>query len=125
MLSGAHYAVTGRVTSSREVRHILGAAPQEDISTADFFLGRIHPDDRPGAERVFADAAIAKVSYESDYRIILPDGSIKNIHTIGHPVLNESGNIVEFFGTAMDVTEQHRARTDLESAFDEIKKLKN
>ena len=125
MFSWAHDAATSKVTSSPEVRHIFGAAPQENVTTTDFFLGRIHPDDRPGAERVFADAAIAKVSYESDYRIILPDGSIKNIHTIGHPVLNESGDIVEFFGTAMDVTEQHRARTDLESAFDEIKKLKD
>jgi DNA-binding NtrC family response regulator/PAS domain-containing protein len=125
MFSWAHDAATGRVTSSPEVRRIFGAASEEDISTTEFFLGRIHPEDRPGAEREFAQAALAKASYESDYRIILPDGSIKNIHTIGHPVLNESGDIVEFVGTAMDVTEQRRARAELETAFEEIKKLKD
>src|SRR5258708_19434561 len=57
--------------------------------------------------------------------MILPDGSIKNIHTIGNPVLKESGEIVEFVGTAMDVTEQRRARAELETAFEEIKKLKD
>jgi DNA-binding NtrC family response regulator/PAS domain-containing protein len=125
MFSWAREAATGRMTSSPEVRRIFGAAPEEDVSTTEFFLGRIHPEDRPDAERDFAEAAHSKVSYESDYRIILPDGSIKNIHTIGHPVLSESGEIVEFVGTAMDVTEQRRARAELETAFEEIKKLKD
>jgi DNA-binding NtrC family response regulator/PAS domain-containing protein len=125
MFSWAREAGTGKVTCSPEVRRIFGASPGEDVSTTEFFLGRIHPEDRAGAESDFAAAGLAKTSYESDYRIILPDGSIKNIHTIGHPVLNEPGEIVEFVGTAMDVTEQRRARAELETAFDEIKKLKD
>src|SRR6266478_771901 len=125
MFSWAHDAANGKVTASPEVRRIFGASPEEEVSTTEFFLSRIHPEDRAGAEREFAEAGNAKSSYESDYRIILPDGSIKNIHTIGHPVLNESGEIVEFVGTAMDVTEQRRARAELETAFEEIKKLKD
>jgi DNA-binding NtrC family response regulator/PAS domain-containing protein len=125
MFSWAQDTATGKVASSPEVRRVFGVAPEEDVSTIEFFLGRIHPEDRPGVEREFAEAEAAKLSYESDYRIILPDGSIKNIHTIGHPVLNESGDIVEFVGTAMDVTEQRRARAELETAFEEIKKLKD
>ncbi|HWY05630.1 MAG TPA: sigma 54-interacting transcriptional regulator [Candidatus Acidoferrales bacterium] len=125
MFSWARDAATGKVTTSPEVRRIFGAAPEEDVSTTDFFLGRIHPEDRPSAERDFAEAGLVKTSYESDYRIILPDGSIKNIHTIGHPVVNGSGEIVEFVGTAMDVTEQRRASAELETAFDVIEKLKD
>jgi DNA-binding NtrC family response regulator/PAS domain-containing protein len=125
MFSWAQDAATGRVTSSPEVRRIFGAKPEEDVTTTEFFLGRIHPEDRPGAEREFAEAGLAKLSYESDYRIVLLDGSIKNIHAIGHPVLNEMGELVEFVGTAMDVTEQRRARAELETAFEEIKKLKD
>jgi PAS domain S-box-containing protein len=125
MFSWARDAETGKVTCSPEVRRIFGAAPEEDVSTTEFFLGRIHPEDRPEAEREFAEAALSKVSYESDYRIILPDGSVKNIHTIGHPVISDSGDIVEYVGTAMDVTEQRRARAELETAFEEIKKLKD
>lgn len=125
MFSWAHDTASGRVTSSPEVRRIFGVGSEEDVSTTEFFLGRIHPEDRPAAERVFAEAGAAKTSYESDYRIVLPDGSIKNIHTIGHPVLNEEGELVEFVGTAMDVTEQRRASAELETAFDEIKKLRD
>src|SRR5882762_2354578 len=125
MFSWAHHAASGKVTSSPEVRRIFGVGSEEDVSTTEFFLGRIHPEDRSAAERVFAEAGAAKTSYESDYRIVLPDSSIKNIHTIGHPVLNEAGELVEFAGTAMDVTEQRRASAELERAFEEIKKLRD
>ena len=52
-------------------------------------------------------------------------GSIKHVHNIGNPVLNESGDIAEFVGTVIDVTDQHKARTALEGAFEEIKTLRD
>src|SRR5207244_11550812 len=39
----------------------------------------------------------------------LPDGTVKYIHTVGHPVLNASGDLVEFVGSSTDITEQKRA----------------
>ena len=48
-----------------------------------------------------------------------------NTFTIGHPVLNESGEVVEDVGTGMDVTEQRQAQAALETAFEEIKRLKD
>ena len=39
---------------------------------------------------------------------MLADGTVKHIHGIGHPVLDETGNIVEYVGTDMDVTERKR-----------------
>ena len=53
------------------------------------------------------------------------DGTIKHLHTIGHPVLNEDGDVVEYVGTGMDVTEQRQAQAALETAFEEIKRLKD
>src|SRR5262249_13183179 len=50
---------------------------------------------------------------------------IKHLHSIGHPVLNESDQLVEFVGTTIDVTEQWQARIELEKAFEEIKRLKD
>ncbi|HEX9606644.1 MAG TPA: sigma-54 dependent transcriptional regulator, partial [Gemmatimonadaceae bacterium] len=54
-----------------------------------------------------------------------PDGTIKYQHAIGHPVLDQSGALKEFLGTAMDVTEQVQARIALENAFEEITRLKD
>ena len=51
--------------------------------------------------------------YEFDYRIVLPDGAIRHIHSLGHPVFDESGNLAEFLGMAMDVTERKQAEEQL------------
>jgi PAS domain S-box-containing protein len=47
---------------------------------------------------------------------------VKHVHNLGHPVLNGSGELVEYIGTMVDVTEQVKARAALEEAFSKIKK---
>jgi PAS domain S-box-containing protein len=125
MFSWSHDASTGAVTCSPEMHRIFGVGPNEDASGTKFFFERMHPDDRPIAERVYTQARLAKASYEIDFRIILPNGAIKHIRSIGRPVLNESGGLLEFVGTSMDVTEQRQASARLENAFEEIKRLKD
>jgi C4-dicarboxylate-specific signal transduction histidine kinase len=44
-----------------------------------------------------------------DYRIVHPSGAIRDIHVVGHPVLTSSGELAEFVGTVIDVTERKRA----------------
>ena len=56
-------------------------------------------------------------AYELDYRIVLPDGTVKFIHLVAHPVSNASSNSpVEFVGTLMDVTERKRAEKALQES---------
>src|SRR5438552_3123340 len=64
----------------------------------------------------YGAAVLKKADFRSDFRIVLPDGTVKNIHAIGHPTLNESGHIVEFVGTAIDITESKRAEEALRQA---------
>jgi formate hydrogenlyase transcriptional activator len=123
--SWRHDSSSGTVTVSPEVRRIFGIKPEENSQTTEFFFSRVHPADRPGEERTYARALSAKADFESDYRIVLPDGSIKHVHNTGHPVLNDAGDIVEFVGTVVDVTEQWQARVKLEKALEEIKRLRD
>src|SRR5208282_609508 len=51
--------------------------------------------------------------FELVFRIVVPDGATKYIHKIGHPVYDAAGNIVEFVGTDMDITERKRAETEV------------
>jgi transcriptional regulator with GAF, ATPase, and Fis domain len=99
--------------------------PEDDASSVDFYFSRMHPKDRPEVEQAYAAALLRKTDFEADFRIVLPDGTIKNIRSIGHPILDERGDVVEFVGASIDVTEHHRARADLEKAFEEIKRLRD
>src|ERR1700745_1554674 len=112
---------TGVLFWSREIFSIYDYEYQEIGPTWPPFLERVHSDDRPVVEGIFGRAQVDKTDCDASYRIVLPDGSIKHIFSIGHPFLNQSGELVEFVGTSMDVTEQWKARTELEKAFEEIK----
>src|SRR5262249_37139242 len=123
--SWARDVASGTVTSSPEALRIFGITPEEDSSTLKVWVNRIHPEDRKRIQELFTRCEIQKTDYEADYRIVFPDGTIKHHHAIAHPVVNESGHLVEMVGTAIDVTEQWQARIALEKAFEEIKRLKD
>jgi PAS domain S-box-containing protein len=114
--SWRHEVLSGVVTISPEARRIWGLNPDEDSSVTEFFFERIHPEDRPVVEQEYWAAQLKKAEFQADFRIVLPDGAVKNIYSVGHPILNQSGDIVEFVGAAMDVTERKRAEEALRQA---------
>src|SRR6266436_4066655 len=121
MCNWSYDASSGMVTFSPEAKRIFDIKSDQDIWPGDFFLDRFHPEDRPVQEEIFRRAQLDKTGYEASFRFVLPDGSIKHIYSVAHPVLNQSGELVEVFGIGMDVTEQWKARAELEKAFEEIK----
>lgn len=120
--SWKHDISSGKVTVSPEIHRIFRSSPDEDTSSPEFWFGRIHPDDRQRVQDLFQRCEIEKSDYQADYRLLLSDGTIRHQHAVGRPVTNESGDLVEFVGTAMDVTEQVQAKLALQKAFDEIEK---
>jgi len=121
--SWKHDVLSGTVIVSPEVSRIFGVNPDEDTSTTEFWLSRNHPDDQKRIQELFERSEIEKTDYEADYRIVLPDGSIKHIHAVGHPVLNESGELVEFVGTAMDITERKQAEDKIREQEAELRQI--
>jgi formate hydrogenlyase transcriptional activator len=121
--SWKHDVLSGTVTVSPEVFRIYGVKPDEDMSVPDFWLSRNHPDDQKRIRELFERSEIEKTDYDVDYRIVLPDGSIKHLHAIGHPVLKESGDLVEFVGTTMDVTERKQAEDKIREQEVELRQI--
>jgi PAS domain S-box-containing protein len=111
--SWRHDVASGDVTVSPEIYRIHDIKPDDDPSNTEFFFARFHPEDRKRVVDLFERAEIEKTEFRVDYRILLPGGTIKYLHTTGHPVLNESGDLVEFVGTAMDVTAAKQAEEAL------------
>jgi PAS domain S-box-containing protein len=72
------------------------------------FIEAIHPEDR---ERVLADFELKKTGrpFDHEYRIMLPDGSVRWIWDRGFPVRNEAGQVVRYVGAAQDITKRKQA----------------
>src|ERR1700721_1104127 len=91
---------------SREVYRIYDYDPDKMAHPTWDFFERVHPEDRPEFEqrkRRLASAQKEWAESKIDFRIVLPDGTIKHLQSIAHPVI-ESGD--EIVGTVMDVTER-------------------
>jgi PAS domain S-box-containing protein len=108
--SGA-WRVAGKdaVNLSEEWYRIYGFDPKEGLSAWEKRLQRMHPEDRAEWREITDRAIREKSDYEGEHRIVLPDGTVKHTHTVGHPVLNASGDVEQFVCTMMDVTERKQA----------------
>ena len=98
---------------SEEYFRIVGLDPETAGPTWDLGTRLLHPDDREYAERTIETALLEKRGYEMDLRIVRPDGSIRYVHSFGQPVFDQAGEVVEFMGVLVDVTERKRAERTL------------
>src|SRR5205823_4440008 len=89
--------------------------------TVELVLQRVHPDDAALVKQTIERAAHDGKDFDIEHRLLMPDGSVKNVYAVAHAVRDESGSI-EFVGAVMDITGQHQARAALERACDEIKR---
>ncbi len=101
---------------SDECYRVLGFDPQEGLPRFEEFFQRIHPDDQVWNWEVTKRAISEKVDVELEYRIVHPGGAVRDIHSIGHPVFSPSGDLIEFTGTVMDITERKRAEEELRAS---------
>jgi PAS domain S-box-containing protein len=99
---------------SPEHYRIFGLDPAKDAQSFENALQRILPEDRANFIQILDAAILEKKSFDVDWRIPLPDGGLRYLHSVGHPVVDKDGEAVEFVGTLVDVTEQYLARSALE-----------
>ncbi len=94
---------------SEEMFRLFGFDPQQGLPMWDQWVQRIHPVEsdkfRMAGDRTFLE----KLHCDVEFRIVKPDGTVKHIHGIGHPVLSPSGELVQVVGTMVDITEHKRA----------------
>jgi len=98
---------------SEEMFRIFGLDPQQQLPTRKNFRQRVHPEDRNRVDERFARVVNERIDSFDEYRVLLPDGTVKHVNSSGHPVLDGNGELIEFIGTATDVTERKRAEEAL------------
>jgi len=102
------------VYCSDELIRMYGFDPQEGLPDTAAFRRRIHPADLRRLDETTTTAAGRKADFRDDFRLVLPDGTVKHIEATSHPLLDATGEVVEYVGTAVDVTERKRAEHERE-----------
>jgi PAS domain S-box-containing protein len=99
----------------REMRPILGAGASAEILPAitGWREERVHPDDRGALEAAIALATGQRQPLRLEHRALLPDGSVRWVLMRAVPLLDDAGEVTEWFGTASDVTERRQAEEQL------------
>jgi PAS domain S-box-containing protein len=109
---------SGEIFWSEESFRIFGYE-KGSSATLDMALERAHPDDRSLVKRTINQASHDGRDFNLEHRLLMPDGSIRNIHVVARAVRDESGRL-EFNGALMDVTAARRAEEELRKAQSEL-----
>jgi PAS domain S-box-containing protein len=108
---------------SDEWHRIFGFDPELGPPSWEQRLERVHPEDRDRYAATVDRAIAEKTDYEIEYRVVLPNGAMKYLLAIGHPVANQSGELVNFVGILSDITERRQVELALRAAMDERTRL--
>ncbi len=101
---------------SEETYRVLGFDPDAGPPRFEKFFGRLHPEDQDRVRELFGKAIAERADFETEYRVVHPNGDVKDIHAVGHPVSGEGGHFVEFVGSVIDITERKRAEEALRAS---------
>ena len=108
---------------SDEWYRLYGFDPKQGLPPWEEQLQRVHPDDRGKWQGTIEQAIAQSSDYEVEFRIVLPDGELKWIRTVGHPVLSPAGELVQFVGSSMDITERKHAEEELQQLVDFVRHI--
>jgi len=103
-------------------RALYHLARDEPLSR-EFFLSRVHPEDRLKIDDAIDRARSSIQSFEVEYRLLLPDGETRWHIARGRYLRNGHGEISELMGVAIDVTAQVKANLDLRLQREEMTRL--
>jgi C4-dicarboxylate-specific signal transduction histidine kinase len=108
-----HDVATGSYLASPEFRRIYGMNSDQENPTEEMLKARIHPDDYAGFEEARGRARREKTNFEYEYRLLLPDASIRRVFTAAQPVLDNSGSLIEQLAVTLEVTDRRQAECTL------------
>jgi len=108
---------------SEECFHVLGFDPRGPLPKFEEFLLRVSPDDQAFVRERFEKAVRDKADFELDYRLVHPASGIRDIHAVGRAILDRSGELAEFVGTVIDITDRKRAEEELQQLVDFLPQL--
>jgi PAS domain S-box-containing protein len=101
---------------SRHTCHILGVDPERFDGKVASYLERVHPDDRAMVSAAVARAIASRSVYETEHRIVRPDGELRWVHERAAVQCDSLGTPARLLGVVQDITEQKQAAVERHQA---------
>lgn len=105
---------SGDIRWSEQLYRIFGIDPRSTLTQARI-RQRIHPDDVVAVMLLTRKALSDAADFDADYRLLLPDGSVRCVHTIAH-ARRDKGDDIEYIGAVQDITARRRSEAALGKA---------
>ena len=106
---------------SAEMFRIMGFPVSDNPPPVEELSKNFSPETWDSILEMFETIRRMRTTCDGEFPMVLGNGSQRMIRIVGHPVIDAAGNIVEFVGTTIDITEQRQARAELEKALAKIK----
>ncbi len=100
---------TDELSWSVEHYRLWGVTPATFALTPTTAMSFVHPEDRIPTASAFEEALREPVDFEREFRIIRPDGAVRQIFSAGRPVFSDTGEYVAYVGTVLDITDRKAA----------------
>jgi PAS domain S-box-containing protein len=113
---------TGEIVWSEELYRIFEYEASMTI-TLDSIIERTHPEDRPLVGEAVQRAASTHSAFDLEHRLLFPDGRIKHVRVLATPLLEPQGDLSEYTGATVDITNQRRAEETLRKGERELRTL--
>jgi PAS domain S-box-containing protein len=114
---------SGEIYWSRETFRIFEYQPADRVPL-ELVMQRTHPEDRLMVQQLLDRVSRERKDFDFEHRLLMPDESVKYVRVVGRPSQDESGRF-ELVGAVTDITERKESEANLQTALDEIKKLRD
>lgn len=108
---------TGEVTWSESKASVFGIMPQDFGGTYEAFLNFVYPEDRDSIVQAITQAVQEGTDYNTEFRIIRSDGTVRWITSRGQVFYDETGKPIRMVGVSTDITERKRAEQRLATQY--------
>ena len=105
---------------SDELFNILGFSKNASMPTCEEILERIHPEDRLLVRKTLVKGHHQGESWELNYRLLMPDGTVKYLESRGEPSLNNRGKVTKVFETIMDISDRIHTEQSLQRSEEQL-----
>lgn len=114
---------TKQIAWSTQMYRILGHDPATYFPTTESLISQVHPDDRDRAVAAVRAAGVSGVGYELSYRIVRPDGEVREVHSRVRAERVDGGLVTRLTGVMQDITSSNLVAAEMGRVNDELRKV--